>query len=137
MTELLRDPVSLRTRRLCLWSAAICGATIAGVMVTGRTVALVLIWNLFLAWIPYALSCGVVRLARHTRHGTGVLILPTLTWLLFFPNAPYIVTDLIHVNRLPTLWLVPGTALIASFAAVAMVVGLYSLRDMHRVVRRR
>ncbi len=137
MTDLLRDPVSIRTRRLLLWTAGLCAATFFGAVVTGRLVALVLVWNLFLAWVPYVMSRGIVRMARGTRHGTGLLVLPTALWLLFFPNAPYIVTDLVHVPRIPALLMVPGALMIAAFAALAMSLGLYSLYDMHRIVRRR
>jgi len=137
VTDLLRDPVSSRTRRLICWSAAACVVTVLGAVLTGKLVALVLTWNLFLAWVPYVLGRGIVRLARQTRHGTGVLVVPMGAWLLFFPNAPYIVTDLVHVARIPAPYLVPGAVLIAVFAAIAMALGLYSLYDMHRIVRRR
>ena len=50
-------------------------------------------WNLFLAWVPYWLSTALSR-ARGTIPKVGLLLL----WLLFFPNAPYIITDLIHLR---------------------------------------
>lgn len=53
-----------------------------------------LAWNIFLAWIPYAVS----RLFQVQRKGWRQRILFGL-WLLFWPNALYIVTDLIHINE--------------------------------------
>ena len=67
-----------------------------------------LVWNLFLAWVPLLFAllasekfrCGSIRSWRF--FGT------VGAWLLFFPNAPYIFTDVIHLRRgyLPHFWVV-------------------------------
>ena len=56
-----------------------------------------LIWNLILAWIPLLLALIVYD---RYRRGRSVLVLaPALVlWLLFLPNAPYIVTDFVHLS---------------------------------------
>jgi len=54
-----------------------------------------IIWNLFLAWIPFAISASFKKLE------TGAIwkqLTVFFIWLLFFPNALYIVTDLIHLE---------------------------------------
>jgi len=54
-----------------------------------------IIWNLFLAWIPFAISASFKKLE------TGAIwkqLAVFSVWLLFFPNALYIVTDLIHLE---------------------------------------
>jgi uncharacterized membrane protein len=58
-----------------------------------------LIWNLFLAWIPFILAY-----AAHTislKRSWLYLIIPVIAilWLLFFPNAPYMLTDLQDLAR--------------------------------------
>src|ERR1700751_2237204 len=52
-------------------------------------------WDLFLAWIPFGLS---LLLYERDRAGASLReLLPIgLVWLVFFPNAPYLVTDLKH-----------------------------------------
>ncbi len=55
---------------------------------------LFLAWNIFLAWIPYAVS---TLFARPRKKWNQRLLF--LLWLLFWPNALYIVTDLVHVNE--------------------------------------
>jgi uncharacterized membrane protein len=137
MPDVIGLPVSRRTWLLCVWSCGLLGVTLAGAVVTGNFSGLFLPWNLLLAWMPYILSRATVRLAERTRHGTGLLIGPMALWLLFLPNAPYIITDLVHVSRLSPLLLVPGTLLIIVHAAVAMLLGLFSIYDMHGVVRAR
>jgi len=56
-----------------------------------------LIWNLFLAWIPYWIS---ILFAQGITKGRPWIISLLLlsTWLLFLPNAPYIITDLLHLR---------------------------------------
>ncbi|MEK7255719.1 MAG: DUF1361 domain-containing protein, partial [Bacteroidota bacterium] len=55
---------------------------------------LFLAWNLFLAWIPYCLAFSLEKIK-----GCKPLVLLVLfAWLVFLPNAPYLVTDLLHLN---------------------------------------
>jgi uncharacterized membrane protein len=54
-------------------------------------------WNLFLATVPYFLS---KRLRKYKRINMKVIII-LLCWLLFLPNAPYIITDLFHFQERP------------------------------------
>lgn len=88
-----------------------------------------LLWNLFLALIPLGVSLMLLRVERR------MVALPLLAvWLLFFPNAPYILTDLIHLSphnhgHVP-LWL--DLVMLLSFALVALGVGFQSLHIVQR-----
>jgi uncharacterized membrane protein len=56
-----------------------------------------LVWNLFLAWIPYLLA--VVVYDRSRAGGSRLVVRASaVLWLLFLPNAPYIVTDAIWLD---------------------------------------
>lgn len=69
------------------------------VLLTGRLTFIFLLWNLFLAAIPFGLSAALRLAARPPQMR---LLLPVgLVWLLFFPNAPYIITDLFHLEPRP------------------------------------
>src|ERR1043165_1154480 len=73
-------------------------AMIAGrVVYTGTAEHAGIAWNLFLAWVPFVLSLLAYARARPGGAGAKVLGLGAL-WFLFFPNAPYIVTDLKHIG---------------------------------------
>jgi uncharacterized membrane protein len=95
-----------------------------------------LIWNLILAWIPLLLA---LLLYDRYRRGRPLLVLaPALAlWLLFLPNAPYIVTDFVHLRAdLPApLWL-DGVEL-SAFAWTGMLLGFVSLYLVHAVARHR
>lgn len=54
-----------------------------------------LMWNLFLAWIPFQL--GVVIATKEYNKWIQYPLL--IAWLLFFPNALYIITDLVHLEH--------------------------------------
>ena len=60
-----------------------------------------------------------------------------LAWLLFFPNAPYILTDLWHLppNGQSRFWV--DLVLILMFALTGLVLGFLSLYLMQRLVVRR
>ena len=95
-----------------------------------------LVWNLFLAWIPYVLALGLA--AVHDRGGPRpVLWLLGAGWLLFLPNAPYILTDFVHLGRFGGVPLWFDAALIGTFAGTGLVLGLASLLIVHRVVEAR
>ena len=56
-----------------------------------------LIWNLFLAWIPFIISYFTYTLTIHRRWVYLFIPIAAFLWLIFFPNAPYILTDFQHL----------------------------------------
>ncbi|HEX6032281.1 MAG TPA: DUF1361 domain-containing protein, partial [Tepidiformaceae bacterium] len=90
---------------LMVCSAVAVALLVVRVRMTGDPHFAFLVWNLFLAWVPMALA--VLLFAAH-RGGAPSLFLaaPFGLWLLFLPNAPYLLTDFIHLapdTRVP-LW---------------------------------
>jgi hypothetical protein len=59
-----------------------------------------LVWNLFLAWIPFLSSLWAARIHQRFPSHWWYLLIPGALWLAFFPNAPYIVTDFLHLMPL-------------------------------------
>ena len=93
-----------------------------------------LIWNLFLAWIPFALA--VFLYDRWRRRQTGLLLVALGgIWLLFFPNAPYIATDFVHLRQDPLAPYWYDAVTIAAFAWIGLLLGFASLYLMQTVVR--
>lgn len=95
---------------------------------TGKTFFF-LLWNLFLAWVPYGISLSIKKdQAPLTKY---VLL---LGWLVFFPNAPYIITDFLHLRpRFPVpLWY--DLLMIFSFAWTGLIFGYLSMIRVQRVL---
>ena len=76
-----------------LLSAAGMAMLILRVLFTGRILFLFYTWNLFLAWIPAAALWMAMNSERK-----AIRALSYLLWLLFLPNAAYLVTDLVHID---------------------------------------
>ena len=56
-----------------------------------------LLWNLFLAGVPVLLAVGADAAIRTRRRTAALLMLGG--WLLFLPNAPYVITDFLHLRQ--------------------------------------
>jgi len=94
-----------------------------------------LITNLFLACVPLFLST-ILRIVSHLRlHWTIQLALFSL-WLLFLPNAPYILTDILHLTRASHAPAWYDLALLLSCAGTGLLLGYLSLIDVQGLVTR-
>ncbi len=89
-------------------------------------------WNLFLAWVPWVLAVTL----RFTRR--GIFFWPLLlSWLAFFPNAPYLLTDLVHLKARPPVPMWFDVLFLASFAWAGCLLGWDSLSRVHTELRAR
>jgi uncharacterized membrane protein len=90
-------------------------------------------WNLFLACVP--LFASRLLQVAHRRKVPDVLQLLLLAfWLVFLPNAPYVITDLIHLQPGPSRLYWYDMATLLSCGAVGVMLGYSSLFDVHRIV---
>ena len=92
-------------------------------------------WNLFLAFIPWALSSLLIIYPKLQEKKLAVITLLG-TWLLFFPNAPYILTDLFHLKHVVSMPMWFDLLLILSFAWVGLLFGFMSLWDIEKILNR-
>jgi uncharacterized membrane protein len=139
MVERLRGSFSDRriavVASLALLTLFVIAMLAARMLYTGTRVHSWLVWNLFLAWIPFGLSLLLYERAR-ARATLRVLAPLGLLWLVFFPNAPYLVTDLKHVGhggRVPILY---DVLLLSAGAWTGLLLGLTSLFLVHAAARR-
>jgi uncharacterized membrane protein len=94
-------------------------------------------WNLFLAWLPMLGALVAYNLGKRYGRRAWPLILPFLgLWLLFFPNAPYLLTDFIHLGPAGDVPLWYDLILVITYALTGVFLGLVSLYLMQSLVRR-
>ena len=109
----------------------------ARVMYSDSRRYLSLVWNLFLAWIPFVLAYLAYMLSW--RRFLVYFVIPAFAflWLIFFPNAPYILTDLQHLSdeaaNVP-LWY--DVILLIWFSWTGVLLGVVSLNLMQEIVKR-
>jgi uncharacterized membrane protein len=107
----------------------------ARIVYTGDTSYRNLAWNLLLAWIPFLLALVVYD--RHRRGATAsALALPAALWLLFLPNAPYIVTDFFLLRWIDNAPVWYDIVLVTAFAWTGLALGFVSLFLVQTVARR-
>lgn len=111
-------------------------------------------WDLFLAWLPAPLALAMARCHARERRPWPRTLLLAGAWLLFFPNAPYLVTQFMHLHpsygvfdgplpdallrlsprgRIP-LWF--DVLMLATFAWAGLLLGFLSLHLVHRAAAR-
>jgi uncharacterized membrane protein len=125
--------------------ALLCGATLLSLVLFRIRTLLsdsmdydFLVWNIFLAWIPLGLAYTASVFAWRRRFLLLVLPLIAILWMLFFPNAPYILTDLQHLGHpKPGVPLWFDTLLLIWFSWTGLLLGVVSLFMMQDIVRRR
>jgi len=101
--------------------------------ITHSNYYLFLVWNLFLAGIPFAIT-QLFKMSNQLRSWKIAAFLGFGTWLLFLPNSPYIITDLVHLHsdRSHLVWL--DLFLVFVFAFNGLLLGLLSMLDMFSLI---
>lgn len=95
--------------------------------IRGVPTFLFLVWNLFLAWIPYWLTFTLPN-DLHTRKRRWSVPLILVAWLLFLPNAPYLLTDLLHLKPRYGVPHWYDVMLLSTFGFTGLMLGWISLQ---------
>ena len=91
-------------------------------------------WNLFLALIPLFISSLLLYFHEKNKLNKTFLVLGLIAWLLFLPNALYIVTDLIHVGRIKVVPVMFDVVLVFSAALSGVIIGMLSIFKMENIL---
>ncbi len=135
---LLRNRYKIAIFALMVAASAICVFLVAARIAYSDTVRYTnLVWNLFLAWIPFVLAYLAYILSWKKWLLYLVIPVAAFLWLIFFPNAPYILTDLQHLAKESTsapLWY--DVIVMVWFSWTGLLLGLVSLYLMHDIIQR-
>jgi uncharacterized membrane protein len=115
---------------LILCSSFSIGLMAFRIIYTGQLLFAFLAWNLFLAFVPYAISKKISYGAKSKK---WKFVFCSFLWLIFLPNAFYIITDLFHLDMNEDVPLWYDLALLWSFAWSGLLFGILSVRHMERL----
>jgi uncharacterized membrane protein len=105
----------------------------ARIVYTGNIAFRFLLWNLFLAVIPYLISYCLTLFPQWVEKRWKFIALLVI-WLLFIPNSFYILTDLFHLTWAQGVPLWYDLLLIVCFAWNALLFGILSVRQIEKIV---
>jgi uncharacterized membrane protein len=132
---------TLSRRRTLVLRVLVLATVLSAVLVAGRVLgtgssdAAGLVWNLVLAWIPFVLAVLVYDGHRRGASRAALLVGGAL-WLLFLPNAPYIVTDFRYLRVWEGVPRWYDVLLLSLAAGTGLALGFASLYLMQSLARR-
>lgn len=121
--------------RLAAASSVCVALVLLRVLWTGEPDYMFLVWNLALAWAPFVLAIAVYGSYRHGASAAW-LVAPGVAWLLFLPNAPYMVTDFVHLPNGEGVPIWFDALALAAYAGTGLLLGFASLYLMQAVAAR-
>jgi uncharacterized membrane protein len=93
---------------------------------------LFLSWNLFLAFVPYFITLYIIK--KRTNINRFKLVILLTIWWLFLPNAPYIITDLVHLklSTYQSVWL--DMLILYLFSIAGLLFGYKSVKNAAQII---
>ncbi len=92
-----------------------------------------LVWNLFLAFVPYFFISYLKTQISFQKNKIKALLF-LFAWLLFLPNSFYILTDLIHLSQSSDHLLWFDLVVFSSYALIGFVIGIISLIEFENII---
>ena len=105
------------------------------IIIWGKFSYLYLLWNILLAFVPYLISLMLTYFHKEDKLNNFFLILGSFFWLLFIPNAPYLITDFIHLDEVKHAPLLYDAFLLFSSALVGLLFGLFSISHIENLMK--
>lgn len=91
-----------------------------------------LLWNIFLATVPYIIS-EFIKLKKLSKSKT---LIGLFLWLLFLPNAPYLITDFIHLHHLKSTLVWYDLLMLFCFAFTGLLIAMISINDVYFILKK-
>lgn len=104
------------------------------VFLFGNTAFLYILWNILLAFLPFFISSVLLLKTNKENIIKPFFIIGFILWFIFLPNAPYVITDFIHLGRIHSVPVMYDIFLLFTSAAVSLLMGLYSLLHMEKIL---
>jgi len=105
------------------------------VIIWGKFSFIYILWNIFLAFIPFIISSLLLSYTKIDKFKKTIFIIGIFFWLLFIPNAPYIITDFIHLGEIRAVPIIFDTFLLFSSASLGLIIGFHSFFHIEQIIK--
>ncbi len=103
------------------------------IVIWGKDSFVYILWNIFLAIIPFVISSFLLFYYKEKKLNSVLLIVGMFLWLIFIPNAPYIITDFVHLGEIRMIPILFDILLIFSSATLGLILGVNSLFHIEQI----
>lgn len=107
------------------------GLSLYRIWITGTDRYWFLMWNLFLAWLPLVFAWFLYQRAPKGLTWSWENLAWATLWLLFLPNAFYLLSDFVHLKDTGEVGIMYDVVLLASYSCAGLVLGFTSLYMVH------
>ena len=107
------------------------------IIIWGKMSFVYILWNIFLAFIPFIISSLLLSFSNEGKLKKIIFIFGIILWLIFIPNAPYLITDFIHLGTTRSIPIIYDTLLLFSSASVGLILGFFSLFHIEQIIKMR
>ena len=133
MKNFIRKVISEKdTKYLMIMSGFSVFLSLCRIIYTARNMYAFLLWNLFLAFIPWVIA----NILEYKNFRKGIEIPVMIAWLLMFPNAPYLFTDLIHLGKNPFAPRWFDITLLLSYGITGFAFAYFSLKKVEGKIKK-
>jgi len=108
--------------------------TVLRVVLFSKYSLVYILWNILLAFIPFLISSILLYCKEKNKLKNWFFMVFGIMWLLFLPNAPYIVTDLIHIGVVRAVPVLFDSILLFTSAYVGLMFGMYSIFHIEKIL---
>lgn len=107
---------------------------IARAKITNSIYLFFLIWNLFLAGVPYLLIqyLKTYNSIKVKKFFTTIVL---FTFVLFLPNSFYIITDFVHLSKSRDYLFWIDLIVISSYSVMGFILGIISLLEFEKIIK--
>lgn len=96
-----------------------------------------LLWNLALAWLPLVLAVWLRHILSHKLWSSWEALVASVAWIIFLPNAFYMISDFIHLANAGLGGALNVVLLFVAFVYIGVVLGMSSLYLIHAELLKR
>jgi uncharacterized membrane protein len=105
------------------------------IIIWGKFSFAYILWNILLAFIPFVISSLLLSYSRRDKFNKILFSIGLFAWILFIPNAPYLVTDFIHLGEIRSVPAIYDIFLLFSSATVGLALCFNSFFHIEQIIK--